>query len=251
MPGPPEGLFGQPLIRVADTDSTNSLLWRMLQQQPSLAEGITVMAERQQAGRGRLGRQWLMPEGGLACSILLRPDAHRSQLATLSLVAAVAVQQTLWPWLPTARIKWPNDILVGEAKLCGILAESQMIEGQPAVVLGIGLNIRPPTTGWPDDLRRPATCLQQELTTADTAAQWLQRLLPYLQYWYQRWQQHGFAAVQSAWMGGFAHRGKPLMVTQNHHTLQGIAEGVDTTGALLLRCQGRLERITSGEVEQK
>ncbi len=248
---PAEGLFGQPLIQVAETDSTNSLLWRMLQQQPSLAEGVTVMAERQQAGRGRLGRQWLMPEGGLACSILLRPDVSRSQLATLSLVAAVAVQQSLLPWLPMARIKWPNDILVGEAKLCGILAESQMIEETAVVVLGIGLNIRPPAKGWPDDLRRPATCLQQELITTDTAAQWLRRLLPYMQYWYQRWQQHGFAAVQPAWMRGFAHRGKSLIVVQNHHTVQGIAEGVDRSGALLLRCRGRLERITSGEVEQE
>ena len=166
------GRFGRPYEHVASTPSTQQLLG------PGAPEGALVVAEEQTAGRGRLGRRWFAPAGtSLLCSLQLRPDAPTERLPKLTGIAArscaeaIAALTGLEPAL-----KFPNDVLVGERKVAGILAEAR--EGR--VVLGIGVNVNVPAGELPEHVDRPATSLLvetgRELDRAELLAELLERL---------------------------------------------------------------------------
>ncbi|RZL52832.1 MAG: biotin--[acetyl-CoA-carboxylase] ligase, partial [Sphingomonas sp.] len=121
---------------VAETGSTNADM-RLLARQGA-EEGLWLRAERQTAGKGRLGRQWVSEPGNLYASTLVRLRPADPAPATLALVAAVALHRAVGVFLPdAARLKWPNDLLLGDAKLSGILLE----RSEDAVVVGIGVNL--------------------------------------------------------------------------------------------------------------
>ena len=166
------GRFGQPYEHVGSTPSTQLLL------APDAPEGALVVAEEQTAGRGRLGRSWFAPAGtSLLCSLQLRPDTPPKRLPELTGIAArscaeaIAALTGLEPAL-----KFPNDVLVGERKVAGILAEAR--EGR--VVLGIGVNVNVPAGELPEHVDRPATSLLvetgRELDRAELLAELLERL---------------------------------------------------------------------------
>lgn len=130
-------------------DSTNLVLRRMAD---SAADGTAVAALEQSAGRGRSGRSFLSPAGGLYLSMLLRPDVEAARLPTLTPVAAVAVCRAIERVCGVfGAIKWPNDVVLGGKKICGILVESVLGDGPPCVIVGIGVNAN--TRDFPDELR--------------------------------------------------------------------------------------------------
>lgn len=146
-----------PVHRLVEVDSTSDVARQLARD--GAPEGTLVVADRQLAGRGRHGRDWYSPPGaGLYMSLVLRPRLESGQLPRLTVVAAVAVVQALQGLTGiAARIKWPNDIWVGERKLGGLLAES--FAG--GVVLGVGINVGP--CHFPPQLVARATCLDQQL----------------------------------------------------------------------------------------
>lgn len=136
-----------------ETDSTNRVLKELAR--AGAPAGTAIVARRQTDGRGRTGKIFYSPEGGLYLSLLLRPDPSPVKSPSLTAAAAVAVCRTLEKHgISGARIKWVNDIFLGDRKVCGILAESALAsDGSPAwVVLGVGLNLAPPAGGWPSEL---------------------------------------------------------------------------------------------------
>ncbi len=137
-----------PVLYEECVDSTNLFLRRMAD---SAADGTAVVAASQSAGRGRLGRTFLSPEGGIYLSVLLRPDVEPSRLPTLTPVAAVAVCRAVESVCGArCKIKWPNDVLLGGRKICGILVESVLGDGSPCVIVGIGINGN--TSSFPEEL---------------------------------------------------------------------------------------------------
>lgn len=135
-----------------ETDSTNRVAKELARQ--GAPHGTAVLAGRQSAGRGRLGRTFFSPEGGLYLSVILRPQCPTEDLPLMTPMAAVAVCRALEETLCVSPgIKWVNDLYLGGKKLCGILCE--MAGG--AVIVGIGLNLRTPEGGFPEDI--PATAL--------------------------------------------------------------------------------------------
>ena len=133
-------------------DSTNLYLRRMAEQ---AADGTAVVARRQSAGRGRSGRSFLSPEGGLYLSALFRPACEPERLPTLTPVAAVAVCRAVGRVCGRqCAIKWPNDVVLGGKKICGILVESVLGGGRPCVIVGIGVNVN--TAAFPEELRAVA-----------------------------------------------------------------------------------------------
>ena len=148
---------GAPVWRVERVDSTNLFLRRMAGE---AAEGAVVIAREQSAGRGRSGRSFLSPEGGLYLSMLLRPAVAPERLMTLTPVAAVAVCRAVERCSPLrCGIKWPNDVVAGGKKLCGILVESVLGGARPCVIVGIGVNAN--TEDFPEELGAIAGSIRQ------------------------------------------------------------------------------------------
>ncbi|MEQ9638667.1 MAG: biotin--[acetyl-CoA-carboxylase] ligase [Alphaproteobacteria bacterium] len=208
------------------------------------AEGTWVIATEQTGGRGRRGRVWSSPPGNLYSTLILRPPGPVAALTALSFVAAVAVGEamlTLDSTLPVA-YKWPNDVLVGGRKVCGILLESGGTP--PWVVIGIGLNI----AHHPDDSERPATSLTAAGVTASLSAV-RDSLGRALENTYMRWREHGFDPVRQAWLARAIGLGQPITVRLPERELKGVFAALADDGALLLdRDDGQRQRIDAGDV---
>lgn len=214
------------------------------------ADGTVVWARRQSAGRGRRGRDWRSPEGNLYLSVLMRPRAPLAAAAGLSFVAAVAVGDTVAGFLPAGapvEHKWPNDVLVGGAKLAGILLEASGRPGGPAdwVVVGCGVNVAA-DPGLPG---LAVTTLSGEAGRAVAVEAVLTALLENLHLWRTRWETHGMAPVRDAWLARARGLGQDITVRLPREELRGRFDGLDDSGALLLRLPDATHRtISAGDV---
>jgi len=174
------GRFGREYLHVERCESTQRLL------PEDAPEGAVAVAEEQTEGRGRLGRRWFAARGtSILCSIVLRPDMDSARLPELSLVAGAAVAEaieTVTGLRP--EVKFPNDILIGGRKVCGILAEAR--DGR--VVLGIGVNVNIAPEQLPVDVDTPATSLLVETGREVDRAELLAAILDRLECRYDDWQ---------------------------------------------------------------
>jgi BirA family biotin operon repressor/biotin-[acetyl-CoA-carboxylase] ligase len=232
--------LGAPLVRLGETESTNDI-GRLLAT-ARVPEGAVVVADRQTRGRGRLGRAWLSPHGGLWCSVLLRPEAP-AQPALLSLAVGVAVAEALevFAGVPLG-LKWPNDVVVDRGKLAGILLES--VGG--AVVAGIGINLLPVSLPGAEGHR--TSSLQEIAGRPFSRDHVLAAVLERLGPWYDAWRAGG-ADVVSAWRRRDACAGQPLAVSLPDGVIEGIALPIADDGALRLRLSGgEVRRVLAGEI---
>ena len=239
-----------------------------------LGEGVWLRAERQNAGRGRQGRAWVSPVGNLHASTLVRLRPSDPPAPTLALVVGVAVEEVVTLLLghspfrrfappslsrreregarsPEASgkgedslgltIKWPNDLLLGQAKLAGILLE----RAGGAVIVGVGVNL----AHHPDLPDRPATSLAAHgmEVAAGTAAEMLDEAFT---RWLQRWRGEGIAPVRARWLERAHPVGTALTARLPDGTVvDGLFEGLDADGALLLRlASGERRVIHAGDI---
>lgn len=229
-------------------ESTNDEACRLASD--GAAEGTVVWAHRQRAGRGRRGRQWQSPAGNLYFSAILRPAAPPAVAAQLSLVAAVAMADTLVNLLPDGtRVeqKWPNDVLVEGKKIAGILLESSGTAADRVdwVVIGCGLNI----AVAPDDTALPATCLSAEGGTSADRKPVLMTLLDSLHRWRVEWDTAGIAPVRKAWLARARGLGQEITVRLSTHEFKGQFLDMDDSGALIVRLpDGSEKAVTAGDV---
>ena len=205
-------------------------------------EGALVVAARQEQGRGRLGRTWLSPEGGLYCSLILRPQRPAAEVPQLSLVAGLAAAEAVRDAAGVyPSIRWPNDLLVRNRKLAGILTEAR----GGAVVVGLGINIAADPAQLPDG----ATSLAAESAGHVSREDVLARLCGRLSAWYDTWSSQGFAPVREAlrpWIGLF---GQPVHLTSGTQRLEGVAQDVDAQGRFVVRLEAGIVRaFDMGEV---
>jgi len=231
-----------------EIDSTNAFLLEAAKQ-PNVS-GHVCIAESQRAGRGRRGRQWVSPLGGnLYLSLLRRFPAGAASLGGLSLAMAVAVMRALHKvGLNSARLKWPNDILVEGQKLAGILLElSGEATGSCAVVIGLGLNIRTPSAEM-SAVKQPWIDLESALGRTVSRNALAAGLVTQMVDAVQQFEQDGLASFMAEWAQWDVLAGKPVTLDLPAGPLQGIARGVDERGALLLARDGELQRHHSGEV---
>jgi BirA family transcriptional regulator, biotin operon repressor / biotin---[acetyl-CoA-carboxylase] ligase len=240
---------------VDQTGSTNADL--MSAARAGAPSGSVLRAVEQTAGRGRRGSVWIgRADGSLAFSVLWRFNRPVTHLSGLSLAVGVAVVQALDQLgFAGAKLKWPNDVVIGftnaqgYAKLAGILVEVQGDATQCVAVIGMGLNIdlgalMPELAANATDLRRwrgtaplpsPDTVMQAILTT----------LGPTL----TQFQQEGFAPFQAQWEARHLFTGQEVVLREEGQIrYSGVAEGVDATGALRLRAESGEERVVAGDV---
>jgi BirA family transcriptional regulator, biotin operon repressor / biotin---[acetyl-CoA-carboxylase] ligase len=208
---------------------------------------LWLTAASQSAGRGRRGSQWVSPAGNLHTTLLLSEPSTPAQAPQLSFVAALAVHDAVAacaPQLgPLLKVKWPNDLLVGQAKVAGILIEG---ESEPvfAVAIGIGVNC----AAHPDNTDYPATDLAAAgaRVVTDTLFAALSGAMERRLAQWNRGQ--GFGAIRADWLKRAAGLGEILRVRLPERELSGLFKGLDDNGRLLLEQGGRISAITAGEV---
>jgi len=210
------------------------------------AEGLVIQAREQTAGRGRLGRSWSSPPGNLHATLLLRPTAALSLWPQLSLLAAVALAETLEALgVRGLQLKWPNDLLVEGAKLAGLLLESESAT-PPFLLLGLGVNLR----HHPPDLPYPATSLARELPDALPATEaLLGSFLALFASWRRRWEREGFAPLRESWLARAYRRGQKVCLQEGRGLRSGLFLDLDLEGRLVLRREdGGVLRVAAGEL---
>lgn len=215
----------------------------------AVPDGTLVWARRQTAGRGRRGRTWESPEGNLYCSLVLRPNTDVTQGAQLGYVAALAIYDMLGeicePGMQ-ALCKWPNDVLLNDRKVAGILLEAStrsdgLLEW---VVLGVGVNIAHAPEGTP----YPATSLHAEGSRTATVEAALQSFARTFQSWCRTWLDEGFEPVRRHWLMRCRGLNEDIEVRLESETLSGTFLGIDERGALILRKGGTERTIDAGDV---
>lgn len=237
------------LLNSVDVASSSSdLAWQAAAE--GAPSGTAFLVGEQTAGRGRRGAAWSSARGGMYLSVLLRPAIPPQAFFGLSFVAALAIRAELAARLATQKVtlKWPNDVLVGGGKICGILLEAR----GDAVVVGTGVNIAP--VARLAGARLPATsvheCGGSDVTPLDLAAHYGRSLMVRVDDYVQG----GFAPVRLEWLRHCAHIGGQVRVSTGANVPDGVTAGmfvdIDADGALLLRDDaGHLDRVTTGDVE--
>ncbi|XQZ45305.1 biotin--[acetyl-CoA-carboxylase] ligase [Paracoccus yeei] len=243
----PEGVARHVLAR---TDSTNAA---GLQLAPSLTGPAWIMAHEQVAGRGRRGRAWVMPAGNFAGTLVLRPGGGPQAAAQLSFVAALALHDALTDACgPAARlaIKWPNDVLLNGGKVAGILLESAGSGGQvTAVAVGIGVNLAAvPDTGTIEPGAITPVSVLGETGFRTAPEDFLDLLAPAFARWLAQLETWGFPPIRNAWLARAARLGEPIVARTGRAQAQGIFEGIDDSGALILKTPAGRQVLPAADV---
>ncbi len=230
----------------AECTSTNDLAKKLAQE--GAPHGTVVAAKRQTAGRGRMGRTFLSPDGGVYLSVVLRPQMPAAELLNLTprlAVAAVGAVEETCHLCP--QIKWINDLVVGTKKVAGILTELGLDEKGNAqfAVCGVGINCNGGRESFPADLQKTTTSLQEEtgkiVDTALLTGILVREILALL---------HGSAGAQmEEYRKNCLTVGQKVQLHQGERIIPAVAEGVDDDGGLWVCYEdGKREKISSGEV---
>jgi len=208
---------------------------------------LWIVAERQTAGRGRHGRDWRSPSGNFHGSALLIDPCSIAEAPLLGFVAGVATQAAVADFgARGVRLKWPNDLLAGGAKLSGLLLEGWSGGASPfAVSIGIGVNL----ASHPRDLAYPTTDLIALIGRPVGLREFLERLAVRLDESLAVFDRGaGFAAIRAQWLAHAAGLGEPLRATTAAGPREGLFEGLDSHGRLLLRVRDAIETIESADI---
>jgi BirA family biotin operon repressor/biotin-[acetyl-CoA-carboxylase] ligase len=210
---------------------------------------LWIMARRQTAGRGRADRQWVSTPGNLHASLMTEVACPPAALPQLSLLAGVAVldaiQQATAGGPPGLRLKWPNDVLIGQAKCAGILIESLTAEHGIAAAIGIGIDL----ASHPGNLGRAATHLAEHGHQVAPEAM-LASLAEAMQRWLAVWDSgRGFPGVRQAWLERAGPAGEMCTVDTGRERIEGMFADLDAEGALVIRDgHGQRRTVTFGDV---
>jgi BirA family biotin operon repressor/biotin-[acetyl-CoA-carboxylase] ligase len=236
------------VVYLPETGSTNDVARDLAE--AGAPDGTLVITDFQASGRGRLSRRWEAPPGSsLLMSLVFRPDLAPHQLQRLTMICSLAMADAIASVTGlSAGLKWPNDILLGEAKVGGILTEVGLTgERLDFCIVGIGLNVNLDAADLPADLLVSATSLS--LAAGGPVAR-----LPLLQAFLQRVDARyvalrGGQSPHREWAERLVTLGHSVIVRSGGRTLEGMAEGVDRDGALTVRLvDGSLERVMAGDV---
>jgi BirA family transcriptional regulator, biotin operon repressor / biotin---[acetyl-CoA-carboxylase] ligase len=230
------------VLRYESLPSTNTELARMASE--GAAEGVAVLADEQTAGRGRLQRAWSSPKGaGLYFSILLRPRIPVDRWPLITFMAALAVGDALQEATGLRTdIKWPNDLLSGERKICGILSEAIETPAGRAVIVGIGINLT--QSAFPE-----ATSVAEATGVKPDREAILAALLSALTRWYSLLNER--EKIVAAWSSRSSYAtGRLVQVNNGDELWRGTTCGVEPDGALRLRTvSGEIKVLRAGDVQ--
>jgi BirA family biotin operon repressor/biotin-[acetyl-CoA-carboxylase] ligase len=232
---------GTDLLALDTVDSTSA---EAMRRAPSLVRPTWIFARHQTGARGRRGRPWAQPDGSFGASLVWRPPGGPTEWALRSFAAALALADALeeaGTERDRLRLKWPNDVLLDGGKLAGILLETC----GPSLVLGIGVNLAAAPS--PEDVE-PDALPPVSLGGSIAPEPFLRILAPAFDRWERTLAAHGFAPLRAAWTSRAARLGERALVRVGTAHREGVIEGLDATGRLLLRTPEGLEALAAGDV---
>ncbi|MFQ6129420.1 MAG: biotin--[acetyl-CoA-carboxylase] ligase [Candidatus Hadarchaeaceae archaeon] len=238
---------GREISYYKEVDSTQEIAKRLATK--GFEEGTLVVAETQTTGKGRRSRNWYSPEGGVYLSIILRPEVSPSRAPLMALLAGLATAKTIRKlYKLKVELKWPNDILVNDRKVGGVLieiaAEADIINW---LVVGIGLNANTKAS-LPRELRKTAVSLEEECGRKISRMELVRKLLEEVEQLYLIFKKHGSAPILEGWKSMTNTLGVPVRVT-NGKVIEGKAVDVDQDGALIIKlADGSVRRVVAGDV---
>ncbi len=243
--------IGKRIVHLDSVESTNGVAWKEAEQ--GARDGTVVVAEEQTRGRGRLERVWYSPRGlGIWMSVILRPQVSPEVAPGLTLCASLAVARSLRrSGMQEVSLKWPNDVTVGDKKLCGILTEMKTTRGRvDFVVCGIGLNVNQSLEDFPSELREKATSVFLSTGARADRRALLFLLLEQLDDIYELFLQKGLAAFMGEWRSACPLFGRIVRVRTRDQVVEGVFYDIEADGALVLRLDsGVHRRFLAGDVE--
>lgn len=240
--------FGKELVYFEKVDSTNNVAKKLADK--GAVEGTVVVAEEQTGGRGRLDRKFISPFAqGLWFSIILRPQFPPMEVSKMTLVAAVALTKAMRKLgLIHCGIKWPNDILVHDKKVVGILTElNASVEKINYLVMGIGINTTLGKKDLPKELKKTTTSFEMEGVVVNRNELFIE-VLNQLEHYYDIVQEHGFAPVLDEWKTLSCMLGRVVEVTEANRSYQGKATDIDENGNLMVDTGRSVEHVLAGDV---
>ena len=234
-------IIGKNILWFASVTSTNEVARQAAQN--NAAEGTTIIANEQTAGRGRLNRTWTSPKGTIAISIILRPDASRINqlimMSSLGVTRAISKVTGLKP-----QIKWPNDVQINGKKVCGILIENGW-HGKilSYAVIGIGINVNFDPLDYPD-IAATATSLSKETGCVVSLPDVVRNVLTEFDTVYT-----SDSGIFEEWRNNLVTLGQQVRATSGNTIYEGTAEDVDRNGSLILKTKDNtLVKISMGDV---
>jgi len=246
-----QGSLWNNIITEAVVDSTNTRASLLITEHP-LVSGIVIVADQQEAGKGRLGRKWLSPGGkNIYMSLVIRPGIAPRDAPFLTIMAAVASATAVSrsAGLPV-RIKWPNDLLVRRKKIGGILTE---IRSDPdritSAIIGIGINVNMDRRNFPADIRDSATSLRCETGEYHSRTRIISEILNTFEELYRAFMLSGKGPVLKEWRGLDCTLGRKVKVILGKETVEGTADDIDEYGRLIVKTpEGGARTISAGDI---
>ncbi len=244
--------MGNEILIFSSLDSTNRHAHRLAES--NYPEGTIVLAEEQTKGRGRKSKSWFSPpQKGLWLSAILYPSAITpSKMAPLTAVSAVTTARGLSESTGEAvMVKWPNDLLLNERKIGGILAESKVeMEEIHYIILGIGINVNQTRDDFPEDLKLIASSLNIETNKKFNRNILCSAILKELEKGYLLFLQEGFTPFIEPWKKISHTLGKQVSIHYGENHVHGIAQDIDKEGALIIEDENNIkQRFNFGEIE--
>jgi BirA family biotin operon repressor/biotin-[acetyl-CoA-carboxylase] ligase len=244
-------VMGRNLHVLDEVDSTQATAHALAAQ--GAPEGTLVLAERQTAGRGRMGRSWHSPAGkGIWMSLVLTPPVPVRFVSQLTLVVAVAVCRAIRRCVDVdVGIKWPNDLMVGNRKVCGILLESRAEDERLChVAAGIGISVNLDADDFPENLRDVATSLKIESGADVDRTQLVCEVMREIERLYGLYREQGFAPIRLLWEALSVSLHRPVRIRVRDGWVEGVAQAIDDDGALDVRMtNGQMRKFFAGDVE--
>lgn len=243
---PSRKVVGGTIWHYDGVESTNETLKELLD--ADVPDGLVVWADRQAAGKGRHGRAWASPPGGLYLSILFRPKEVHAQI--LGLLAGMPLVKTLRHFGVFATLKWPNDAIFQDRKLAGILSEGVYRRDAYHVILGVGINTNLDLERLPPDVQKRATSLKREVNLFVANEECLEYFLEQMDDVYSRYLHTPTPLMMKEYRGACATIGKRVSVETPQGKVVGKAFDVAANGALLVLDDREVRHeIVDGSVE--
>ena len=250
------GLFtkyiGKEIYYFPELKSTNIMAKeKALHRAEGINEGTLIIAERQSAGKGRLGREWFSPAGGICLSIILYPQLPPSYIPRITLMTAVAVVKAIKICTQIeSQIKWPNDILINEKKVCGILTEmSAELDIINWVVVGIGINVNIDHREFPEDIQENTISLKEVSDKEILRVRMVQIFLQEFERYYESLKRREFSSILKEWKLYSHTLGRKIRVDMGERIVTGEAVNINEEGALIFKKEdGELIKIISGTI---
>lgn len=244
-----KGVIGREIFFYETVGSTNTIASDLA---GKTTEGSVVIANSQQKGRGRLGRKWESPPGvNIYISIILKPEIESKDATLITVMAVVACATALRRVTGLhVTIKWPNDLMVSDKKIGGILTELKTDHGRIiSAIVGIGINVNVDIDTYPAEVQEIATSVKNETGMSYSREVVISKILNEIDYWYKILNRMGKGILLLEWQKLTSTLGREVKVIVGKETFTGLAESVDSEGMLILRLpSGMLKKINSGDL---